>query len=213
VSVRGTSCAPGPVLSPTQDYVKVASTMVPRTVVVAVRRNGSWSGRFTVPADSDIVPGLVAATCFTDGRASPTTYTTHRFTVTGGATAAAGNAGRVAAVASGADPNPTARVPSTIGSDDLSIWWLLLMGVVAAGIGLLLWKRRGPARRETLVTSEPLDGDVPFGPHILAVRPRPLGQITELTAIAERLQVIRDQRAERAATRPAPVIRSRAARS
>jgi hypothetical protein len=82
VSVSGTGCTPGPVVAAGADYVKITSTTLPISVDIAVAGNGSWHGQFTVPASPVLGVGLVAATCFSDGVPSSTTYSPQSFTVT-----------------------------------------------------------------------------------------------------------------------------------
>ncbi len=87
VGVAGVGCMHGAVASATQGYVKITATTLPISVDIPVGIGGEWSGHFTVPGNSRDLPGLVAATCFTDGAASTTTtYSPQSFTVTSAAT-------------------------------------------------------------------------------------------------------------------------------
>ncbi|MCU1465768.1 MAG: hypothetical protein JWM72_1696 [Actinomycetia bacterium] len=83
VHLSGSGCAPGIAVSPASDYVKITSSALSPSTNIPVAANGSWSGSVTVPATAPALPGLVVATCFTDGFLSLTaTYAPKTFTVT-----------------------------------------------------------------------------------------------------------------------------------
>ena len=85
VSVSGSGCAPGLVLQPNNDFVRIAaSTVPPTTRELSVASNGSWSGSFTIPGGSPAGPVAVTAVCVTDNFDSLVTiYLPKTFTVTG----------------------------------------------------------------------------------------------------------------------------------
>lgn len=84
VSVSGTGCSPGLLLSSSLDRVVVTVSTVPSvTAQMPVTSNGSWSGSLTIPAGVVPGPAPVAALCVSDGLASLLTiYEQKTFTVT-----------------------------------------------------------------------------------------------------------------------------------
>jgi hypothetical protein len=111
VHVGGTGCAPGIAVSPTQDYVNITSTALSLSTNLPVAANGSWSGSITVPATAPAVPGVVVATCFTNGLPSLTaSYAPKTFTVTS-APAAAGGTTPTTAPSPTTAPTPPATNP------------------------------------------------------------------------------------------------------
>jgi hypothetical protein len=88
VHVSGTSCAPGVLVSPSQDFVEVSSaTLIPTSTRFAVSASGSWNGTFVVPAGAPALPAAISAVCFSDGLQSlQTIYLPGLFTVTAAST-------------------------------------------------------------------------------------------------------------------------------
>jgi hypothetical protein len=86
VHLGGTGCSPGIAVAPAQDYVKVTSTALSLSTNIPVAANGSWNGALTIPANAPALPGLVVATCYTNGLPSLlATYAPRTFTVTSAA--------------------------------------------------------------------------------------------------------------------------------
>jgi hypothetical protein len=87
VSVSGTGCAPGLLLSSSLDRVVVHLASVPPvSVPIPVTSGGAWNGTVTVPANAAAAAAPVTAVCFTDGLQSLLTiYTPRTFTVTAAA--------------------------------------------------------------------------------------------------------------------------------
>jgi hypothetical protein len=84
VTVNGSGCAPGLLLSPSSDHVVVAVASVPpASVQIPVSSSGRWSGTVTVPPNATPGAALVTALCITDGLQSLLTiYSPQTFTVT-----------------------------------------------------------------------------------------------------------------------------------
>ncbi len=141
VTVHGRACAPGPVASATADFVRVSAKTLPVAFDIPVARDGSWSDRFTVPANARNSRGPVTAACYRDGARS-SAYVSASFEVVGATTAGdaaigtapngnAGGAANAAAVAAGAQ-RPPAQGPTTTTTTHRSTWiWWLLLAVVA----------------------------------------------------------------------------------
>jgi len=112
VSVSGTGCSPGLVLTSSQDFVQVsATTAPPSTTRFSVSTNGSWGGTFAVPAGAPALPAAVTALCFSDGLQSLLSiYLPKVFTVS-----AASPTTTVASATTTVAPAPTtvATTPST----------------------------------------------------------------------------------------------------
>ena len=82
VTVSGTGCSPGLVLT-SLDHVTVSAPTLLSTFDVPVAANGSWQGTFTVSSGAPSLPIAVAALCVTDNLPSLlTVYVPQTFTVT-----------------------------------------------------------------------------------------------------------------------------------
>jgi hypothetical protein len=83
VTVRGTDCSPGLVVT-AQDYVVVAATgVLPDAIRIPVDASGAWHGTFTVGSGALLGRVPIVATCVTDGLPSLlTTYAPQSFAVT-----------------------------------------------------------------------------------------------------------------------------------
>jgi hypothetical protein len=80
VTVSGTDCSTGLLLTGQDHVVVTATTLLPTSITVPVQANGSWHGSFTVPAGTPTLSALVAPVCMTDGLI-PSPYTPRTFTV------------------------------------------------------------------------------------------------------------------------------------
>ncbi len=105
VSVSGSGCAPGVMLSASLDNVVVSvASAPPVSKQFPVSSSGAWSGSLTIPANAAAGPAVVSPVCVTDGTLSlATIYSPKTFTVT----------------ASGAPttttkPQPTTTVPGSV---------------------------------------------------------------------------------------------------
>jgi hypothetical protein len=85
VNVSGGGCLPGVVVSASQDFVEVDSTMAPPAALhLAVGADGSWHGAFAIPGNAPAGPVAVTALCFSSGLPSlNATYIPQIFMVTG----------------------------------------------------------------------------------------------------------------------------------
>ncbi|MGO9874880.1 MAG: hypothetical protein ACLPVY_13890 [Acidimicrobiia bacterium] len=82
--MSGTGCAPGLLLSSSQDFVEVSATTVPPVSAhVAVAASGAWNDAISIPTNAVAAPAVVTAVCFSGGLQSLLTiYVPNTFTVT-----------------------------------------------------------------------------------------------------------------------------------
>jgi hypothetical protein len=115
VSVSGAGCAPGLLLSSSQDRVVVTLASVPAaSVQIPVSSGGGWSGSVTVPGNAAAGSAPVTALCLTDGLQSLLTiYSPQTFTVTAGPTAPTTQP--VTTTVPAATHQPTATLPPPTG--------------------------------------------------------------------------------------------------
>ena len=84
VSVSGTGCAPGLLLSSSHDFVAISvATVPPVSKHIAVTANGAWSDTISIPANAAAASAVVTAACFSgDLQSLLTIYAPQTFTVT-----------------------------------------------------------------------------------------------------------------------------------
>jgi len=67
VSVNGSGCSPGLVVSSALDYVQVAiGTAPPTSAQLAVAANGTWNGTLMIPSNAAAAPAAVTPICVSD---------------------------------------------------------------------------------------------------------------------------------------------------